>query len=75
MPQTVEFTFHTTAGEIVRGHRFINPDDTVGGWVADSAVIAPGSFVELDAIVGPSAEVGPGRIVRNGTFLQEGEKY
>jgi carbonic anhydrase/acetyltransferase-like protein (isoleucine patch superfamily) len=35
----------------VRAHRHTNPDRTLGGWVADTAQVAPTAFVDVNACV------------------------
>jgi len=44
----------------VPAHRHKNPDGTVGGWVADTATVAPTAFIGLDALVYGNARVFEG---------------
>ncbi|MDR3548527.1 MAG: hypothetical protein P4M11_09735 [Candidatus Pacebacteria bacterium] len=60
------FVFYLEDGTRVPAHRRKNPDGTVGGWVADTAIVDAMAIVEVDAIVRPGAIVGIGAVIRNG---------
>lgn len=47
---TTTFDFGDENGE-VPAHRHINPDDSIGSWVADSASVEKTSTVEYHALV------------------------
>ena len=59
---TFEFVDEKT-GEVVSAHRHVNPDGSVGGWVADTATVGAGAYVEPGALVLPGTIIPPGECV------------
>lgn len=66
MSATRSFTFTMPGGQSEKAYRRVNPDRTLGGWVARSAKIDPSAIIEAGALVEPGAEVGPGITVKRG---------
>lgn len=58
------FEFPQPDGTSVLGHRFINPDGNVGGWVADDAVVEEGAYIEVGAVVFPKSHIRAGEHVK-----------
>lgn len=58
------FTFNGTDGSKVEGVRWQNPDGSVGGWVAKTAIIDKTATIDFMAIVGPGVTIGPGEVVK-----------
>lgn len=61
--------FFREDGSRVEARRHINPDGSLGGWVATTARVHPSAIVEPGGLVGPESDVGPGQIVRNGEII------
>ena len=49
-------TFNFGSGE-VPAHRHINPDGSIGGWVAETATVAPTAYIGINAQVSGTARV------------------
>ena len=60
------FTFVDPSGRREKATRRQNPDGTIGGWVAASAVVHETAIVEVDAVVEPGVVVEAGRRIKNG---------
>jgi UDP-3-O-[3-hydroxymyristoyl] glucosamine N-acyltransferase len=69
---THTFVFKGSDGSSVSAHIHSNPDGSVGGWVADDAIIDPTAVVEVDAVVGPRATIGPRVRIRSHRIIPMG---
>lgn len=58
-----EFEFVEESGQVVKADRHINPDGTLGGWVAVTATVHKNAYVEMGALVPPGAHVTSGERV------------
>jgi hypothetical protein len=56
--QSINTQTHDCGLGPVPAHRHVNPDGTLGGWVADSATVSPAATVHYTATVGAYASVG-----------------
>jgi hypothetical protein len=65
------FEFVDADGNSVPAARHVNPDGTPGGWVASTAKVARGSYIEGGALVAPRAIVPSQRRVRKGDLVPE----
>ena len=63
---------HDELGRAVGAQRHVNPDGSVGGWVAENAAVDPTAVIESGALVMPHAKVGAGVRVENGMIVDEG---
>ncbi|MFB9984940.1 hypothetical protein ACFSQQ_39850 [Mesorhizobium kowhaii] len=52
-------------GRKVAARRYVNPDGTIGGLVAETAVVESGAVIEVGAVVGPGARVSKGIRVKS----------
>ncbi len=68
------FTFVDSRGRSEKGSRRLNPDGSIGGWVARSAKVHPSAVVQFDAIVEPRAVVSENEIVLNGSVVVSPQK-
>jgi UDP-3-O-[3-hydroxymyristoyl] glucosamine N-acyltransferase len=66
-------TFNNEDGSKEDAYLWINPDGSVGGWVALSAKVDPTAYVHPEAIVEPGAKVGPGVVVDKNHIMFAGE--
>lgn len=57
------FEFIEDDGKVVSAHRHVNPDGSVGGWVAETAIIGEGVYIE------PGASVEPGVVIEPGAYV------
>lgn len=64
------FSFVLDDGSEIPAHRHKNPDGSLGGWVAATAVVDPTSVIDETAFVWPNAVVGPHEIVRGHCFSE-----
>jgi carbonic anhydrase/acetyltransferase-like protein (isoleucine patch superfamily) len=55
-------------GDLVYAHQHNNPDGSIGGWVADTAYVAPTAYVGKDALVFEYA-----RVLGNAMVLETAE--
>jgi len=65
----MESCIFVVRGKEINCKRFQNPDGSIGGWVADGAIVDPGAYVELDALVGPNSVVKLGDRILSGVLL------
>lgn len=70
MTETQTYTFIEPDGTRIKARRRKNPDGSIGGWVADNAVVGPNAIVEPGAVVEPRAVVPSGLTVRSGKIVQ-----
>ena len=61
-----KFAFVDASGHRVAASRHLNPDGTLGGWVARNARVGAGAVVEPGALVAPRAVVPPRQRVKRG---------
>ena len=66
------FAFVLDDGSKIPAHRHHNPDGTIGGWVAASAIVDKTSVIHEYAFVWPNAVVRPGQEI-SGNWFDDGE--
>lgn len=69
MTTTRSFTFVDPNGRREKATPRVNPDLSLGGWVAKSAKVDPTAIVEAGAYVEPGAVVGPGELIPRGKIV------
>ena len=62
-------TFTDNLGQKIPGKRWRNPDGSLGGWVANTAEIAPSAIIEPGAMVCPGVSIGEGFVVKAGAIV------
>jgi UDP-3-O-[3-hydroxymyristoyl] glucosamine N-acyltransferase len=67
-------TFSDGKTGVVGSYRYVNPDGTMGGVVAETAEVEPGAYIHVDAIVGPGGKVSAGEVVPKGAYIDEDTK-
>ncbi len=72
--QTLVFVNRAT-GDSTQSQRHQNPDGSLGGFVALTAVVDETATVETDAFVEPGAQVLPNATVRTGTIVRAGTTF
>lgn len=65
------FAFVDGHGRTIKAVRHINPDGSLGGWVASTAKVGLGAFIEPGALIEPEAVVRPGQHVRKNERIVE----
>lgn len=65
------YTFFRTDGRPEPGHRHVNPDGSLGGWVARSAKVPESAHVDFTSKIGPDVVLQEGETISPGRFLEQ----